>query len=216
PNPPAQEAAEQQARELADAALSLHPGALDAVYQASLRAYPTLLLIRQVLRPALERLHRLQAQEPLAAHARSLLRTYLFSQVGHHLWQQSLRNRGVRILLGALPGNEHDVETVLLGLYLVDRGFRLLWLPEAAPLRYLGESASASQSAAIVLYAGTTPGQRLLTQEIPALIASSSVPVMAVGAAVAQQAGAFRMAGAEPLPLDEEAMVHQLQEKVGA
>ncbi len=215
-SPVGHKSAEQQAKELVDAALSLQPGALDAVYQASLRAYPTLLLIRQVIRPALELLHRLQGREPLAAHARALLRGYLLSQIGHHLWQQSLRNRGTKILLGALPGDRDEVEALLLGLYLVDRGLRLLWLPESAPLRYLDESASVSQSEAIVLYAWTTPPQRLLAQELPALIASASVPVFAVGAAVAQQAGVFRAAGIEPLPLDEEAMVLQLQERISA
>lgn len=215
-SPVGHESAEQQAKELADAALSLQPGALDAVYQASLRAYPTLLLIRQVVRPALELLRRLQGREPLAAHARVLLRGYLFSHIGHHLWQQSLRNRGTRILLGALPGDGDEIEALLLGLYLVDRGLCLLWLPESAPLRYLDESALVSQAEAIVLYAGTTPSQRLLAQELPALIASVSVPVFAVGAAVAQQAGVFRAAGVEPLPLDEEAMVLHLQERISA
>ncbi|GAB6068886.1 MerR family transcriptional regulator [Methylothermus subterraneus] len=210
---PGHEAVERQAQDLADAALSMQPGVLDSVYQASLQAYPTLLLIRQVVRPALERLHRLQGREPLAAHARAVLCAYLVSQIGHRLWQQSLRNRGPRILLGVL-GEGDALEALLLGLYLVDRGFRLLWLPEAAPLRYLDDTALASRSAAILIYVGATPSQRLLAQELPVLVANATVPVFAAGAAVAQQAGAFRAAGVEPLPLDEEALVLQLQERL--
>jgi DNA-binding transcriptional MerR regulator len=215
-NRPAYDAAELQAKELAEAALSLQAGVLDAAYQRSLRAYPTLLLIRQVIRPALEHLKRLQAREPTGAHALALLRAFLIPQIGYHLWQQSLRNKGARILLGALPGEAEGLEAWLMGFYLVDRGFRLLWLPEVTPLRYLDESAAVSQSSAIVLYANTPPSQRMLMHELPALVASVSVPVFAAGAGSAQQEGALRACGIEPLPLDEEAMVEKIQERIGS
>ncbi len=215
-NRPPYEAAELQAEELAEAALSLRPGVLEAAYQRSLHAYPTLLLIRQVIRPALEYLKRLQAREPTSVHALALLRAFLSAQIGHHLWQQSLRNKGARILLGALPGEAEGLEAMLVGFYLVDRGFRLLWLPEVSPLRYLDESAAVSYSSAIVLYASTTPSQRILMHELSALVAGASVPVFAAGAGLAQQEGVLRSIGIEPLPLDEEAMVGKIQERLGS
>lgn len=209
--PQAGEDWERHGEILAEAALSLNPGRLDAAYREVSGLYPASLLVRQVLRPALERLTRLEGRDPLARHAASLLRCQLWVQAGHHIWQQSLRNQGPRLLYSALPGDGEDPEALFLALLLVEHHYRLVWLPDPAPLRYLGESAAAAKADVIILFAAATPGQPLLNRELPALVVTSEVPVGMAGPAAVRHQAAFAQAGAKPLPLEEEHLLKALE-----
>ncbi|GAB4361968.1 MAG: MerR family transcriptional regulator [Methylohalobius crimeensis] len=203
---------ERHAEALVKASLAFSPGALDAAYREACNLYPSVLLVRQVLRPALERLRRLEGREPQAIHGTSMLRRYLTVQLGHHLWQQTLRNQGPAILFGCLPGDDNDLNSAFLGLLLVERDFRVIWVPDTTPLLYLGESAEICGAAAVLLCANSTPSRRLLTQELPILARNISVPVMVAGEASARHATDFRKAGIAPLPLDKEALLSQLRD----
>ncbi len=206
---------EEHSEILIRTALELNPSALDASYRRICSLYPSALLVRQVLRPAIERLYRLKSREPIAAHGASLLSRYLLVQIGQQIWQQTLRNHGPKLLLGCLPGDSGDLEAAFLGLQLVERQFRLVWIPEVSPLLYLSESAKVCQADGIIVHADSTPSQRLMARELPALTQATSVPVMISGKAAAHQSAAFRAAGLEPLALDSEALLEQLRDILG-
>lgn len=206
---------EQHSEILVKTALDLNPAALDAGYRRACSLYPSGLLVRQVLRPAIERLQRLKAREPTAAHACSLLSRYLLVQIGYQIWQQTLRNHGPKLVLSCLPEDDSDLAAAFLGLQLVEREYRLTWIPDAAPLFYLGESAALCQADALLLYADLTPSQRLLTRELPALAGNVSIPVLIAGEAAAHQATAFHSAGLEPLPLDADKLLSEIKAVIG-
>jgi DNA-binding transcriptional MerR regulator len=114
-----------------------------------------------------------------------------------HFFGAFMRNK--KLLVSCMPGEHHEIGTMLFSLAAHDHGFRIVYLGADMPLRELVLSAKRAACDAIVISSSIDPHEQILTHELPMLVKSSQYPVIIGGQTSIRCAEAINRAGAHAI-----------------
>ncbi len=156
---------------------------LDGIYNEALSLYPIDLVSSQILRPLLAELGVRWKERAAGIAEEHFFSAYLRNKVGARMHHSSGKTKGSRLMMACLPGEYHELGSLLFGLSAMSRGYRLLFLGADLPLEQARIVAQATDIEGIVFSAVTVKVRGHLARELEELAAELSVPVMLGGSA---------------------------------
>ncbi len=125
---------------------------LDKIYSELMSIYSIDVVTSQIIIPLQHRLGSRWAECKIGVHHEHFFSVFIRNKIGaryNHLLSQAY---GKKIVLCCLPGEQHDLGTLLFGLFIIPRGFHPINLGANAPLEELPLTLSQSGAVAAVLY----------------------------------------------------------------
>ena len=181
------------------AIVSFDENRLDEIYNEALSLYPIGLVTSNLLTPLLIELGlRWQSQQGSIAEEH-FFSFYLRNKLGARFHHRSRGSTGQTILLAGLPGEYHELGLLIFALSAFESGFHLVTLGANMPLNELVAVARKKNCKAILLTGAMETSRKLLTVELPALVAESMIPVLIGGLSSVYGCDAINRAGAEAL-----------------
>ncbi len=181
------------------AVLQFDEAELEDTYNEVLSLYPVHVATRRLLVPLLTELgERWQNTEGGIAEEH-FFAVYMRNKLGARFHHRGRNNRGPRLLLACMPGEQHEIGLLLFALSAHDRGYQLIVMGADMPLPDLTVAARRIHSDAIVLSSSVNPGPSVLEEDLPRLVADTGLPVFVGGPVSVRHSDAIRQAGAVPL-----------------
>lgn len=185
---------------------------LEDLYNEILAIYPADLMTRKVLLPLLVELGtRWETTEGSVAEEH-FFGVYLRNKLGARFHHRHRHASGPRLLAACLPGEHHEVGLLLFALAANEAGFRLVLLGSDMPLEELPHAARCAQCDAIVLSGSLEPKPELLTETLPHVVATVSLPVFVGGQTSIRHRDTIHAAGAHALGNDTAAGLKRIGE----
>jgi MerR family transcriptional regulator, light-induced transcriptional regulator len=154
---------------------------LDNIYNEALSLYPIDLVSSQILRPLLATLGQRWESRDAGIAEEHFFTSYLRNKVGARLHHISGKNQGRRILLACMPGEFHELGSLLFGLSAMSRGYRILFLGADLPLDQIHHVVETTEIDAVLLSAVNVTLRGQISRQLEKLAADLSVPVMLGG-----------------------------------
>lgn len=154
---------------------------LDNIYNEALSLYPIDLVSSQILRPLLKTLGQRWEERVAGIAEEHFFTSYLRNKVGARLHHSSGKNNGSRILLACMPGEFHELGSLLFGLSAMSRGYRILFLGADLPLDQIPHVVNSTEIDAVLLSAVNVTLRGQLSRQLEKLASELSVPVMLGG-----------------------------------
>jgi DNA-binding transcriptional MerR regulator len=154
---------------------------LDNIYNEALSLYPIDLVSSQILRPLLATLGQRWESRDAGIAEEHFFTSYLRNKVGARLHHISGKNQGRRILLACMPGEFHELGSLLFGLSAMSRGYRILFLGADLPLDQIRHVVETTEIDAVLLSAVNVTLRGQISRQLEKLAADLSVPVMLGG-----------------------------------
>ncbi len=172
---------------------------LDELLNESLALYSSIVVNRNLIVPVLTELgNRWQAGTGTVAEEHFFV-FYLRNKLGARFHHHGHRNLGPLLVTACLPGEAHETGLLLFSLAALDRGYRLVNLGSNMPLNELPLVAKRSGAHGLVLSGRADPGKQFFEDELPAMVASSPVPVFVGGRISIDRNASIESGGATPL-----------------
>ena len=156
---------------------------LDNIYSEALSLYPVDLVSTQILRPIMIQLGERWKDREMGIAEEHFFTSFLRNKLGARMHHATGNNRGSRLLLACLPGEFHELGSLLFGMSAMSRGYRLLFLGADLPLEQAALVASATNVNGIILSAVTVSLRGQLARELDEFASSLNLPVMLGGSA---------------------------------
>ena len=172
---------QKQINHMLAAVIRFDEAALDESYTEMLSIHPVKVVTERLLNPLLIQLGERWMEMTGSIAEEHFFGFYLRSKLGARLHHSIRNNHGPVLLLACLPGDQHEIGLLLLALSAIDRQYRTIILGADMPLESLAQVAEKSASCAIVLSCTVQPAPEVFRNELPALVASSDVPVFVGG-----------------------------------
>lgn len=188
--------------------------ALEALYNDALSLYPLDMVAQRLLLPLVGELKERQPRSPRdAAHARFLL-AYLRNKIGARFHHQSSQAHGPRLLAACLPGEDSEIELLLIALMALNRGFRVTFLGRDTPLDALPLITEKTAARAMVLYGNVTLAAEDV-QNLERLARATPQPVFVCGQYGMAHEQTAHAAGLRVLQGDPQTCLEQLERQLG-
>jgi DNA-binding transcriptional MerR regulator/methylmalonyl-CoA mutase cobalamin-binding subunit len=192
--------------------VSFDENRLEEIYNEALSLYPIGLVTRRLLTPLLIELGlRWESQQGSIAEEH-FFAFYLRNKLGARFHHRSRANTGPLVLLAGLPGEYHEIGLLIFALAAQESGYRLLTLGANMPLNELAAVARKKDCSAILLSGAIEPSNKLLADDLPALVNETQIPVLIGGLSSVYSCDAINRAGAESLGRDIEHGLRRLEE----
>ena len=154
---------------------------LDNIYNEALSLYPIDLVSSQILRPLLTTLGQRWESRDAGIAEEHFFTSYLRNKVGARLHHIGGKNRGQRILLACMPGEFHELGSLLFGLSAMSRGYRILFLGADLPLDQIRHVVEKTEIDAVLLSAVNVTLRGQISRQLEKLAGDLNVPVMLGG-----------------------------------
>ena len=138
---------------------------LDTVYNEALSLYPIDLVSSQILRPLLTQLGVRWVDREAGIAEEHFFTSYLRNKVGARMHHTSGKTKGSRLLMACLPGEFHELGSLLFGLSAMTRGYRILFLGADLPLDQIKSVVEKTDIDSVVLTAVTVNVRGNLARE---------------------------------------------------
>ncbi|MBT8438711.1 MAG: cobalamin B12-binding domain-containing protein, partial [Gammaproteobacteria bacterium] len=109
--------------------------------------------------------------------------SYLRNKVGARVHHASGKTKGSRLLLACVPGEYHELGSLLFGLSAMTRGYRLLFLGADLPLDQVKVVSKATDIDGVVLSAVSVNVRGQFARDLSQLADELSCPLMLGGSA---------------------------------
>ena len=172
---------------------------LNLLYNEALSLYPIDVVTEHMLLPLLVSLGERWASSDGSIAEEHFFGAFMRNKLGARLQHLHKISTGKKLLVSCMPGEHHEIGTMLFSLAAHDHGFRIVYLGADMPLRELMVSAKRAACDAIVISSSVEPREQILTQELPMLVKSSQYPVIIGGQTSIRCAEAIRRAGAHAI-----------------
>jgi len=156
---------------------------LDAIYNEALSLYPIDLVSSQILRPLLSQLGLRWKQREAGIAEEHFFTSYLRNKVGARVHHASGKSKGSRLLLACVPGEYHELGSLLFGLSAMTRGYRLLFLGADLPLDQVRVVTETTDIDGVVLSAVSVNIRGQFARDLSQLADELSCPLMLGGSA---------------------------------
>jgi len=184
------------------AIISFDEDRLEEIYNGAISIYPIGLVTNKLLEPLLIELGLRWATGEGSIAEEHFLTFYLRNKLGARYHHRSQGNRGPRLLLAGLPGENHEIGLLLFALAAHEYGYRVIPLGANMPLDELDYVANKKNCSAILLSGAIEPSAKTLSKDLPALVKKSGMPVLIGGLSSVYGCDAINHAGAEALGRD--------------
>ncbi len=154
---------------------------LDSIYNEALSLYPIDLVSSQILRPLLKTLGQRWEERDAGIAEEHFFTSYLRNKVGARLHHSSGKSNGSRILLACMPGEFHELGSLLFGLSAMSRGYRILFLGADLPLDQIPHVVNSTEIDAVLLSAVNVTLRGQLARQLEKLAGELTIPVMLGG-----------------------------------
>lgn len=154
---------------------------LDNIYNEALSLYPIDLVSSQILRPLLTTLGLRWESRDAGIAEEHFFTSYLRNKVGARLHHIGGKNQGQRILLACMPGEFHELGSLLFGLSAMSRGYRILFLGADLPLDQIRQVVEKTEIDAVLLSAVNVTLRGQISRQLEKLAGDLNVPVMLGG-----------------------------------
>ena len=154
---------------------------LDTIYNEALSLYPIDLVSAQILRPLLATLGSRWEEREAGIAEEHFFTSYLRNKVGARLHHSSSKNNGSRILLACMPGEFHELGSLLFGLTAMSRGYRILFLGADLPLDQIQHVVNTTDIDAVLLSAVNVTLRGQISRQLEKLASDLSIPLMLGG-----------------------------------
>ena len=188
---------------------------LESVYSEALALHDINQVTRRLIGPLLVELGRRWEAGLGSVAEEHFFGCYLRNKLGARFHHRSRNTDGPVLLLACLPGERHEVGLLLFALAANDAGLRPVVLGADMPLEEMVAAAKKISAAAIVLSGFVEPASKVMTHQLPDLVAASPVPVMLGGRVSVDALDDLRRMGVEPLGLDVEVGIQRVQAALG-
>ena len=185
---------------------------LEEVYNGALSLYPVSLVTKNLLTPLLIELGLRWVDGEGGVAEEHFFAVYLRNKLGARYHHRNRSNRGKGLLLAGLPNEHHEIGLLLFALSAHEAGFRVTPLGANMPLDELSSVAQKKNCAAIILSGAMEPAERILDEDLPALVSEAGIPVLVGGLASVYACDAISKAGAIALGRDIGHGLQQLSE----
>lgn len=155
--------------------------ALEDIYQEALSLHPIQTVTRMLIVPLCQILGERWQDDESAVAEEHFFSVFLRNKLGARFHHRSRHNSGPKLLLACLPNEYHEGGLLLFGLAADEHGYQQVMLGANMPLQALENASSRSQADAIVLSGRAEPDYSVLSQALPRLIRSVSIPVFIGG-----------------------------------
>ena len=156
---------------------------LDALYNEALSLYPIDLVSSQILHPLLSQLGQRWTEREAGIAEEHFFSSYLRNKVGARVHHASGKSKGSRLLLACVPGEFHELGSLLFGLSAMTRGYRLLFLGADLPLDQVRAVAQTATIDGVVLSAVNVNIRGQIARELDQLAEVLPCPLMLGGSA---------------------------------
>jgi DNA-binding transcriptional MerR regulator len=211
----AQDIWQKHINHMQSAVICFDEAALDESYTEMLSIHPVKVVTERLLNPLLRQLGDRWNNMTGSVAEEHFFGFYLRSKLGARLHHRIRYNQGPALLLACLPGDQHEIGLLLLALAAHERRFRTIILGADMPLKDLPQVAEKSGSSAIVLSGTVQPVTDVFNKQLPALVASSSVPVMVGGPCSMAASSIIERAGAIVCGADVEIGIARIEKILG-
>ncbi|MDT8319117.1 MAG: MerR family transcriptional regulator [Xanthomonadales bacterium] len=188
---------------------------LEEIYHRVLSLYPIGLVTNRLLTPLLVELGDRWEQGKDGVAEEHFFAFYLRNKLGARFHHRGRPDNGPLLLIASLPGEYHEIGLLLFALAAHDSGYRILPLGANMPLDAVTSAARKSDCDAIVLCGAIEPARATLTQDLPALVEKTRVPVLVGGLSSVDSCDEIGRAGAEVLGKDIDHGLKRLREILG-
>jgi DNA-binding transcriptional MerR regulator len=154
---------------------------LDAIYNEALSLYPIDLVSSQILRPLLSQLGIRWTERKTGIAEEHFFTSYLRNKVGARVHHASGKTKGSRLLLACVPGDYHELGSLLFGLSAMTRGYRLLFLGADLPLDQIKAVTESTDIDGVVLSAVSVNVRGQFARDLSQLADELSCPLMLGG-----------------------------------
>ena len=172
---------------------------LNLLYNEALSLYPIDVVTEHMLLPLLVSLGERWANSDGSIAEEHFFGAFMRNKLGARLHHRHWTPTGKKLLVSCMPGEHHEIGTMLFTLAAHDHGFRIVYLGADMPLRELVLSAKRAACDAIVISSSIDPHQHILAHELPRLVNSSRYPVIIGGQTSIRCAEAINRAGAHAI-----------------
>ena len=155
---------------------------LDITYQQALALYDVDIVTEQILRPTLVILGARWKKGTASIAEEHFFSTYMRNKIGARL-HHSARNKGPILVIACVPGEHHELGSLMFALSAQNAGYRLLLLGANLPLDQVLPAVNKAQAAGVVLSLVTRPPDTALANALDELAEVAKVPIMLGGVA---------------------------------
>ena len=192
----AQDIWQKHINHMLSAVICFDEAALDESYTEMLSIHPVKVVTERLLKPLLRELGDRWNNMTGSVAEENFFGFYLRSKLGARLHHRIRPDKGPALLLACLPGDQHEIGLLLLALEANERKFRTIILGADMPIEDLSQVAEKSACSAIVLSGTVQPAPDVFSNQLPALVASSKVPVFIGGPCSMAASSIIERAGA--------------------
>jgi DNA-binding transcriptional MerR regulator/methylmalonyl-CoA mutase cobalamin-binding subunit len=185
---------------------------LDMLYNEALSLYPIDIVTEHMLLPLLVSLGERWASSDGSIAEEHFFGTFMRNKLGARFHHRSKISSGKKLLVSCMPGEQHEIGSMLFSLAAHDHGFRIVYLGADMPLRELVFSAKRAACDAIVISASIDPSEHLLKQELPRLVKTSPYPVFIGGQTSIRHADLIKRAGAHAIGTEIRGSIRRMDE----
>lgn len=153
---------------------------LDIIYQQALSLYDINIVTERILRPTLVILGERWKKGTASIAEEHFFSTYMRNKIGARL-HHSARNKGPILVIGCVPGEHHELGSLMFAQSAQNVGYRLLLLGTNLPLDQVLPVVNKAQAAGVVLSLVTRPPDTVLANELDELAEVAKVPIMLGG-----------------------------------
>jgi len=193
----AQDVWQKHINHMQSAVICFDEAELDESYTEMLSLHPVKIVTERLLTPLLRQLGDRWSNMTGSVAEEHFFGFYLRSKLGARLHHRTRQKQGQKLLFACLPGDQHEIGLLLLALSANERGFRTIILGADMPMEDLPQVAEKSGCKAIVLSGTIQPAPEVFRNQLPALVATTEVPVIIggpcsmVASSIIERAGAI-------------------------
>jgi DNA-binding transcriptional MerR regulator/methylmalonyl-CoA mutase cobalamin-binding subunit len=173
--------------------------ALDAVYNDALSLYPIERVSSHLTTPVLELLGADWPQGEASIAREHFFSNFLRNKLGARFQHLNALGQGPRLVAACPAGEHHELGLIQFALAAAGQGYRLVMLGADVPATEIAAAARIADCRAVVLSASAQMPAEALAQELAALVALTSLPILVGGMASIHSPQVITVAGARPL-----------------
>jgi DNA-binding transcriptional MerR regulator/methylmalonyl-CoA mutase cobalamin-binding subunit len=187
---------------------------LERIYGEALSHYPVRVVTEKLLTPLLKELGERWATDRGSIAEEHFFGFYLRNKLGARFHHRPQTETGPKLLLACLPGDLHEIGLLLFALEACDYGFQTILLGANMPLAELPAAVKKTASDALVLSGIIEPGEALINEQLPELVAQLSVPVFMGGSIVASNFDGLKKSGVRLIGTDIHIGIKQISKSL--
>lgn len=172
---------------------------LDHVYGETCALYPIEQVTANLLIPVLEALGLRWDKRVSGIAEEHFFSAWLRNKLGARLHHASGLNRGKRLILACLPGEQHEIGLLIFALNVLQAGHRMVYLGASMPIRQIIHVADKTAAAGIILAGRPVSPAEAILADVAWLCRQSAAPVFVGSHFSMQNEAKLEAAGAIPL-----------------